>query len=771
VFDQSVLCADTMAFLTQPRCYAGVRGRGGGPIRTSSKRANAVTVAVATPPGGRSSTGGNFWNTIAPKPPVAVPLPVAATGRNVNAASAAPVYNKVADLSGVKPGRSQAHEAASQLASLLRNDGMFYSDVTVASDGQSVEFAAIVDCYMGVVDGGDVERVHKHVAAALPAVASFARTKSGDARLKVSFPLPPRAISSAPLPPFSPLLGDTSLDVEDNSCAGLKFLLDQHVVHNRVLALMEKGSDDRSIFTGPHRLGKYYTGMRPLTEATIHRGTCTSSSPTPGAYAAAVEIAKQLWTQAPGIENNLLAAMRGKVQKLFSPDIGTFTFHPSGTDAESVPLLYAILQSRALAHRLGGESPGSIVSQGRVVSIVTCAAEVGSGTLDAARGCYFSSDTPLSAAAVNPGQRLPYLHRLANIQALAVQGRGEDGARAANMESDVLELARAKLDEDPTTVVVMHTVAGSKTGMFAPSEDVMETLVREYGKERVVGVLDACQMRHAPTLIPRWLESYGVVMITASKYYGGPSFAGGVLLSNDTVNRMQEALDSEGRGVQTVIAKALSAYLTSGEICTRMPALCGAFGETRYSNTGLVLRWAAGLYEMETLQSAIEAVGAAEAEERMRRWVVAVRGQVEELHPQLDLLPVEDYTDADYQFGRINSIVSVRVRNNVTGGYRSTEELKMVYSAMYNDVSAQLPESTSTEELALGAQCCLVGQPVPIPGNAVLRTCMGGPQMKRLLEAADFEAELSVMLLEDAVVLRKLALLGREFETLFPSAT
>ena len=600
-------------------------------------------------------------------------------------------------------------------------------------------------------------------------LTSVAYAGRREASVCVRFPIAFGAVSATPLPSFSSLESDKSEGVADDSIEGLKWLLDQHVLNQRVLNLMEKGSDDRSIFTGAARLGKYYTGMTPLTEATIHRGSCTSSSPTQGAFAAATETAKELFSGVEGIEGTLLADMRNRIQQLLCPSTGTFTFHPSGTDAESVPLLYAILQSRALAHKLH-DTQGQIVCRGRVVSIVTCAAEVGSGTLDAARGCYFSSETPLNAVGVGKGLQLPHLHKLANIEALSVQGRGSDGPRDANMEADVLALARAKLDEDPTTVVVMHTVAGSKTGMFAPSVDVMETLVREYGKDRIVGVLDACQMRHSPDLIPSWLNDYGLIMITASKYYAGPSFAGGVLLSNDTVERMQEALEAEGAGVQSVVAKALAAYLTSNEICTRMPALCGAFPKETYNNTGLILRWAAGLYEMETLHAAIDKVGQAEAERRMNRWIMEIRSMVDTLEPQLDRLPVEDYPGTDYQFSELNSIVSVRIRNNSSGGYRDTEELKMVYTAMYNDVSAQMPSGCSEEELELASKQCLVGQPVPIPGNAVLRTCMGGPQMKQLLEAEDFDAELEAMLVSDRLVLEKLAMLGKHFESMFPGA-
>ena len=99
--------------------------------------------------------------------------------------------------------------------------------------------------------------------------------------------------------------------------------------------------------------------------------------------------------------------------------------------------------------------------------------------------------------------------------------------------------ARQALAADPCAVVVLHTVAGSKTGLRLPSPDVAAALRAEFG-ERVVSVLDACQMRHHPTLIPRWLDTQGPVLMTSSKFFGGPSFGSGVFFPH-AAGRIQTA--------------------------------------------------------------------------------------------------------------------------------------------------------------------------------------------------------------------------------------
>jgi hypothetical protein len=79
--------------------------------------------------------------------------------------------------------------------------------------------------------------------------------------------------------------------------------------------------------------------------------------------------------------------------------------HPSGTDAETMPLLQAVLESRALAR--GGDPAGTPrpaefhgvdATRGAVTSIVCCAGEVGSGTTEACMGRFFSKAVPLGRA-------------------------------------------------------------------------------------------------------------------------------------------------------------------------------------------------------------------------------------------------------------------------------------------------------------------------------------------------------------------------------------
>ena len=122
------------------------------------------------------------------------------------------------------------------------------------------------------------------------------------------------------------------------------------------------------------------------------------------------------------------------------------------------------------------------------------------------------------------GERLPAIHKLADMRAIELVARcSENGEVLDGYDQMVEATCREALAENPYRVIVMHVVAGSKTGLCVPSPSVAERLKAEFG-DRIICVLDACQMRSGPSLIPRWLDEMGPVLMTSSKFYGGPSF-------------------------------------------------------------------------------------------------------------------------------------------------------------------------------------------------------------------------------------------------------
>ena len=608
----------------------------------------------------------------------------------------------------------------------------------------------------------DVARVTRSVCESLiedEALEVSLVPESGMLMAEIVFPLPKAGSNEGATPRIR----------ETERVTALVRFLEEKIVHESVVCLMEKGSDDRSTFHGEQRLNKYFTGMYARPADLLHRGTCTSSSPTEGALEASKHMVRRLWDGEEHADVELMDEVRDRVEHLFCGGNGRMVIHPSGTDAETMPLLQAVLESRAIARDVpSSDRPARYASEperGNVVSLVACAGEVGSGTTEAAMGRFFSKSVPLGGNRVAMGQELPALHDLADMDAVELVARGGpdamDGGARADYDELVMREARKALAADPACVVVLHTVAGSKTGLRLPSPAVAAELVDAFGA-RVVSVLDACQMRHHPALIPRWLDEQGPVLMTSSKFFGGPSFGSGVFFPHAAVDRINAHLEAEPPATVALLAEACASYLTHHDIGDVFPKLHDAM-PPGFCNVGVLLRWAAGLHEMETLDATTEANGGLEATERhVRDWVMAMREAATEFGPHLEYVPATDY-EGDWQLGGVNTIVSVRLRSEPDGDFLSTADLKKVYALMTADISEFLSPDSTMAERRVASQRCLTGQPVDIPGGSVLRTVLGAAQLKDLVSG---KQNLESMIEDDRVLLAKLALIARQHDYL-----
>lgn len=142
--------------------------------------------------------------------------------------------------------------------------------------------------------------------------------------------------------------------------------------------IMVEGGDDRLPLDPVSGTNKYHQKPYVAQDALI-RGSCTCNSPTPLAYETAKIYYQHLQEGKINIEE-LMHEIRNTIKSLYKLPEKTGVFlMPSGSDAEYIPLLIAQQLNK------GKE----------VVNIVTCNEEVGSGTLDAAGGQFFSDIEPI----------------------------------------------------------------------------------------------------------------------------------------------------------------------------------------------------------------------------------------------------------------------------------------------------------------------------------------------------------------------------------------
>jgi len=362
----------------------------------------------------------------------------------------------------------------------------------------------------------------------------------------------------------------------------------------------------------------------------------------------------------------------------------------SGTDAELVAL--------AIAERLLSRP---------VTNIVIAPAETGSGVVRAASGLHFLPTTCLGGP-VAVGERLEGWGG-ADIEVRCVDIRSPEGEPRdpAAVDLDVADHAERALARGRG--VLLHVLDTSKTGLSGPSRDVAARIVA-LAPGRVHVMVDACQFRCPADRLRSDLDRGFMVLVTGSKFMGGPPLSGALLLPAEIAKRLAHApLPPAGLA-------DYSARLDWPE------SLQGTFARdlTTTANLGAGLRWTAALAEIKRL-----AVVGEELEERFfRAFVGEIRRGAEAtcgVHPLLDASP---------GVGANPSIVPLAIRGP-GGRWASCAEAAKLQAGLRTPLFGH-------------PRVLHVGQPVQIGERAALRVCASAPQINavaaRMAEGASFEA-------------------------------
>jgi hypothetical protein len=286
---------------------------------------------------------------------------------------------------------------------------------------------------------------------------------------------------------------------------------------------------------------------------------------------------------------------------------------------------------------------------------------------------------------------------------------------------------RALIDEGRRPI--LHAIEGSKTGLSAPGFAGIVALRKLFPDLAII--VDACQWRGGSAILRRYIEVGCLVIVTGSKFFGGPAFSGAVLLPS-------------GYDRSTVpLAKGLADYSWRGD----WPVRCDSARLSLHdrANPGLLLRWQAALAEV----AAFDALPAGRAGEIVRSF----RSFAEREFGGGAFALVPMHANADEP----SSIVTFAVRDG-NGGWLGMDGLTRLYRLLIQDLSELLPPGASAEDRRLAALPCHIGQPVAFsagPYPAALRLSIGA----RLAVAAHERGE---QWLEDSVadIAAKLRLIG-----------
>ena len=252
-----------------------------------------------------------------------------------------------------------------------------------------------------------------------------------------------------------------------------------------------------------------------------------------------------------------------------------------------------------------------------------------------------------------------------------------------------------------------------------------------------------------------------MVLVTGSKFFTGPPFAGAVLLPPAIAARLDQGVLPEG----------LRDYSGRQEWPGTARAVAPLADDANY---GLVLRWQAALAEMQ----AFAAVPAARRDAILERFGASVRRMIE-ANPDLVMIPVPplDRAPLPPQWDCLRTILSFGIvgpgPNGGAGDVLSPDEARRIYRWLNADLVAALPGGLSAAERRLAAARCHIGQPAPVATasgsvigalriSAGARLVSGEPSHAGLGEERRLAAEIDSV----RAVLAKISLILRHIDRL-----
>ncbi|AHY52902.1 hypothetical protein BJS_00275 [Bradyrhizobium japonicum SEMIA 5079] len=413
--------------------------------------------------------------------------------------------------------------------------------------------------------------------------------------------------------------------------------------------------------------------------------------------------------------------LRGHLQ--LSPRVDV-VFSPSGTDSQ----LHALFLARAVL----GAPP---------VTIVVGADQTGSGTAHTARGHHFSSMTA-SGLAVRKDGAVAGLAGASVTLPLLRDGPGI--AMRADTDAAVLEAIEATIAQGAP--VLLQIMDSSKLGWRAPSVACLDEIARRWPR-KVQVVVDACQARLGRRRLRSYLDRGYMVLITGSKFFGGPAFSGALLVPKG----FSRSLDRiEG------IAPGFFDYAGRCDWPVAWTALRARF--ERRPNFGQWLRWEAALAEIGSYY----AVPGAFRVRALAELAAGIDSMIA-LSPSLQPVPtaIEKIAGDDEEFAHATIFPFMLLRD---GKPVSMAETGAVHRALRRDMNDEISGSSADREVAVRRS--LIGQPVRLERQddapqAALRLCVGARLVTEAWSPDTAQAKRNVQHLLDRIahVLVKIELL------------
>jgi hypothetical protein len=270
--------------------------------------------------------------------------------------------------------------------------------------------------------------------------------------------------------------------------------------------LLVSGGDTRLRTDPATGLNDYGCRASPRPEA-ITFASSTASSISDYGYVAAEVARAELVVARNGSElveitNARTEQQRSELASVFGiQETGTeIIFASSGTDAQALALCIARAVLRA-----------------PVQSVVVGSDETGSGAGHVTEGRHFSA---ITSRGVKVEKGAPILG-LEETSKVSIPLRSEVGRLYSDAEVDAEVFRKVRQSVDSGKSVLLYIMDHSKLGSRCPSDSCIRDILENWPGLVQIAV-DACQLRLSRERIRTYLNDEHIVIITGSKFFGGP---------------------------------------------------------------------------------------------------------------------------------------------------------------------------------------------------------------------------------------------------------
>ena len=414
---------------------------------------------------------------------------------------------------------------------------------------------------------------------------------------------------------------------------------------------------------------KYY--VKPVQLDVFNRGSCTCSPATRDGFDAAIALFHQLSENTIGFEEARLE-QRNRLLRLNNADAKQteVVFAPSGSDCcYFAPYLSATLWPNK-----------------RIINVVTCPEELGSGSILAHQAKYYSKISQV-ASSLPAGDRIS---ASLDVDYRPLAARSDRGDIIDHTETIERIIEGAGSD----TSIIVNLVVGSKSGI----EDGL-TVVEKFRGSGVIWTVDLCQLRTNPALIRKLIELDCILFITGSKFFQAAPFCGALLVPRKYIGYLAS--------VRSPTALGFEALFSRYDFPSELTRIRSQFSPLE--NRGLLLRWEMALREIELFAD----IPVATSLSTIKQWNRQVMDALSQ-NRRFERLSDQERTN--------ESIISFRVRNR-SGQYLNHGQLTEVHQRIAATRHSLLDMYVKT----------LIGQPVAYGNGSFIRLAIGAHDVRRFV--------------------------------------